>query len=199
MTTTKMPTVVTYEEIGNRLKNGALAGAGTFAIMSLTCYRTSQEMYYEPDIGKVLKVSAIISAIAAFIWSLMPKANQPVEESINEVKQTITAPINVFLARVLKIQKDTNEEIDNIALKMYRERTKTSTFSTTAPWTRDGEKSASYMRGWNKLPKGGGPSMYDSDIFDDDDPPQLTEEEEAIYSVLDFPDDDDVPGWDDFD
>lgn len=169
------------EELVNRTKNGALAGAGAFAITALSCYRVSQEMFYEPETKKVMNLSFMVAIVSALGWFLMPAAARPVEEHIEEVKRTVTAPIKVLLNQILNTQKNAASDMQKAREKFYnRTGSTTSTTSTPGGWTFvGGQKTDSYTRGYNKAH-----SVFDNSTNDDYDP--LDDDDlEDFYKTLD--------------
>lgn len=192
----------TKEELKKRAKNGALAAAGTFAITALSCHRTSQELYYQPDTIKVFKFSGILAAIAGIIWALMPRAKDDPEDNITEVKNTVMQPVNVMLGRLLQIQKDANDEIKEAREKFWREQRQSSyTSSIRTSFARPGyespsagaQREKSYLKGWNKVPMSSGAASVFESEDDQDDEPLHDAEIEEFYRELEEAEDRDLP------
>ncbi len=156
-------------EFQTRAKNGALAGVGTFAITALSCYRISQEMYYEPDFSKVMTVSGVAAGVAALTWFCMPAATGDVEETLEEVKQQVTGPAKVALNRVLVSQKEATKRVQQAVEKLNQK---------TSPSGWQYVSSRSYDRGASKVT-----SVFDNSTNDDFDP--LDDEElDDFYNSL---------------
>lgn len=170
-------------EFETRAKNGALAGVGTFAITALSCYRISQEMYYEPDLPKVLTVSGIAAGIAALTWFCMPAATGDVEETIEEVKQQVTGPAKVALNRVLASQLEATKKVQQ-AVQTLNQKTSTSGWQYVGSTSSAETRNASYMRGFNAKPV----SVFDNSTNDDYDPLE-DEDLEEFYRSLEDEDD----------
>lgn len=167
-------------EFETRAKNGALAGVGTFAITALSCYRISQEMYYEPDFSKVLTVSGIAAGVAALTWFCMPAATGAVEDTLEEVKEQVTGPAKVALNRVLASQLEATKKVQQ-AVQTLNQRTSPSGWQ----YVGSEQKSASYVRGFTAKPV----SVFDNSTNDDYDP--LDDEDlEDFYKSLEDEDDD---------
>lgn len=197
----------TKEELKRRAKNGTLAAAGTFAITALSCHRTSQELYYQPDTIKVFKFSGIIAILAGIVWAFMPRAKDNPEDNIAEVKNTVMQPVNVMLGRLLQIQKDANDEIKEARERFWREQRQSSyasnirnSFSARPGYETKVFTSAtshtpdkSYMKGWNKVARSAAAgSVFDSDD-DRDDEPLYDAEIEEFYRELEEAEDRDLP------
>lgn len=161
-------------EFETRAKNGALAGAGAFAITALSCYRISQEMYYEPDLAKVLTVSGIAAGVAALTWFCMPAATGSVEDTLEEVKGHVTGPAKVALNRLLVSQQEATTKVQQ-AVDNLKQRT------SPGGWQYVGSSAArSYERGASKVT-----SVFDNSTNDDYDPLEDEDLEDFYRSLED--------------
>lgn len=166
------------QELKHRTVNGLLAGAGAFAITALSCYRVSQEMYYEPDFGKVTRLSGIVAGVAGLAWFLMPAARQHPQEHMEEIKNTITGPVKVLLNQVLVSQKNAATEMQQARAKYYNSLNSVQSTGWVPVGTLRDNPTSSYERGFRKV------SIFDNS-FTQDFPPIDDDDLADFYSGLD--------------
>lgn len=97
---------IDYQKLENRLRNGIAAGAGTFAMVSVTAFRIGHEKGVALLPKKVFSFAAITGLVSAVIWSLMPKAEERPSKAIDEAKEQIYPAFKVGLNRFLQNEEN---------------------------------------------------------------------------------------------
>lgn len=120
---------IDYEVLENRLRNGLAAGAGTFAMVSVTAFRIGHEKGLALLPSKVFKFAAAAGALSAIAWALMPKASEKPSSAIEEAKEQIYPAFKVGLNRILqneatlqgivRDQRQEREEDSNLSRSLH--------------------------------------------------------------------------------
>lgn len=102
---------IDYEKLENRLRNGIAAGAGTFAMVSVTAFRIGHEKGVALLPRKVFTLAAFTGLVSAAIWAFMPKAAERPSKAIEEAKEQVYPAFKVALNRLLQNEEKLQDSI----------------------------------------------------------------------------------------
>lgn len=78
-----------WAALKNRIKQGLLAFFGSFAVLGATAVRVADVRNVKVDVFKTVKFAAASSAVAGFLWSLFPRASDPLSQTVDTIKAEI--------------------------------------------------------------------------------------------------------------
>lgn len=132
----------------NRIKQGLTAAIGTAAITVLTALRVAAARDEEINVKGTALVTTIFSLTVGLVWSLMPRAKDPLSESVDAMKEELAPAMKTAM---------------NVAIIEATEYP-----ATTQPTTKTGqaqyvpaEAGSRYAKGFNK------PRSINDDELDD--------------------------------
>lgn len=119
----------------NRLKQGLLAALGTAAITALTIFRIGSARNALIDTRSSVALTALFSIVIGAIWTMMPRAADDLEESVDAMKEEMNPVVRTAINSALDEGETTN---------------------TRSP-------QSSYERGFNKVKRLNDDDLYDDD------------------------------------
>lgn len=123
----------------NRIRQGIVAAIGTAAITALTIIRIGTSRDMDIDVKSSAILTVIFSLAIGAVWSLMPRAADDLDESVDAMKEELTPAVKTAFSSAIDDDSD-------------------------VPTTRPSVTSSSYNRGFNKAR-----SFNDDDFEDDTD------------------------------
>lgn len=85
----------------NRIKQGILAAIGTAAITALTIFRIGSARDAVIDMKNSAAVTALFSLVIGAIWTLMPRAADDLEESVDAMKEEMNPVVRTAINSAL--------------------------------------------------------------------------------------------------
>lgn len=86
----------------NRLKQGILAALGTAAITALTIFRIGSARNAAIDTKSSVALTALFSIIIGAIWTMMPRAADDLEESVDAMKEEMNPVVRTAINSALE-------------------------------------------------------------------------------------------------
>lgn len=90
----------------NRLKQGILAALGTAAITALTIFRIGSARDAVIDVRNSAALTALFSVVIGAIWTLMPRAADDLEESVDAMKEEMNPVVRTAINSALEDGED---------------------------------------------------------------------------------------------
>lgn len=78
-----------WAALKNRIKQGLLAFIGSLAILGATAIRVADVRNVKLNAVKAVKLAAASSAVAGAVWSLFPRASDPLATTVDAIKAEI--------------------------------------------------------------------------------------------------------------
>lgn len=78
-----------WAALKNRIKQGILAFFGSLAVLGATVVRVSDVRNTKVDVVKTVKFAAMSAAVAGAMWSLFPRAADPLSTTVDTIKAEI--------------------------------------------------------------------------------------------------------------
>lgn len=91
----------------NRLKQGILAALGTAAITALTVFRIGSARDAVIDVRNSAALTALFSIVIGAIWTLMPRAADDLDESVDAMKEEMNPVVRTAINSALEDGGDT--------------------------------------------------------------------------------------------
>lgn len=87
--------------VQNRIKQGLLAFFGSMAVLGATFVRVSSARNSSVDFNEAVKFSAQVSAGAGLVWSLFPRAADPLQQTVDALKSEVNVVTRMAMASAL--------------------------------------------------------------------------------------------------
>jgi len=87
--------------VQNRVKQGLLAFFGSMAVLGATFVRVSSARNSSVDFNEAVKFSAQVSAGVGLVWSLFPRAADPLQQTVDTLKAEVNVVTRMAMASAL--------------------------------------------------------------------------------------------------